>query len=118
MEGLKELRGDHSENIHSDSDEGDSYHYHAVYFSRGSMGTFYIGRQISRNSEEMTMTLKFLERIGARVKFMYDWPKRDDVVTVPVKFVLEEIQFEGPPPFTLDNKTLRQIEAKGKQMKY
>jgi hypothetical protein len=111
-------------NVHSDSEDNDEtekdrdyaeqdfdiYEYYAVYFIKrsGHSGTYYIGQLISKFNDKLT--LKFLQRVGSRSKFYFDWPKREDIATVENDRILHEVKFDAPPPFLLDHKQLRMIE--------
>ena len=79
------------------------HHYYAVYFTQRSKGTFYIGRlTCPHNAETAENSFKFLERVGNRSEYIFDWPTREDVTTVDPVFIMNEIRFDGPPPFCLD----------------
>ena len=81
--------------------------FYAVLFTRGVKKSFYIGCLLDVDC----MKMKFLERVGDRSKYIFDWPRRDDILanTEP-KFILKEVIFQGPPPFTLDTEEACQIQ--------
>ena len=92
------------DNEHGSDVDPDAFRYFTVYFTKrgGIKGMFYIGQMVTEFGDQIT--LKFLQRVGNRTKFYYDWPKRDDTDSVTREFVLTELSFDGPPPFLLDNK--------------
>ncbi|XP_064637076.1 uncharacterized protein LOC135493584 [Lineus longissimus] len=77
--------------------------FYAVLFTRGQTRNFYIGRLIDILIDEENVKIKFLERVGSRTQHTYDWPRRDDILTVEKKFIIDKVVFDGPPPFTLDS---------------
>ena len=56
--------------------------YYAVFFLVRRKKTFYIGRVTGENEDDNTVELKFLERKLVGSRFVYDWPRRDDVCCV------------------------------------
>ena len=93
------------------ADMTDMYHFYAMYYVKpGSRKTamFYFGQHVSESGEQVTQ--KFLQSVGNRTKFYFDWPKRDEIATVNKAYILAEVKFDGPPPFLLGNKQLRKVE--------
>ena len=96
---------DRTESVDNDSTTPLLHHYYAVYFTQRSKGTFYVGRLTNRKNDELHF--KFLERVGNRSAHLFDWPKREDLATVNPMFIMNEVTFDGPPPFSLDGLQLK-----------
>ena len=92
------------------------YCYYTVYFTIRSKGTFSIERVIKRTDEAITM--KFLERVGDRTKFIFDWPKRDDIELVTENFILTKVLFKWPPPFEFKSEQLTAIMSRVREFHY
>ncbi|XP_064613992.1 uncharacterized protein LOC135477727 [Liolophura sinensis] len=84
---------------------------YAVFFhARGSKkGTFYLGRVMKTDGEVADM--KFLERKYGNGN-LYDWPRRDDISTINTSFILQKVEFTGPPPFALTDLEYKVIIGK------
>jgi hypothetical protein len=90
-------------------------HFYAIFFRSRRTRTFYIGRPTGRQDQN-TLEFKFLEKRLGKGTFLYSWPKRDDICYVEKSAVLKKLDFNGPPPFLLENENeIRKIAEEYKE---
>ena len=84
--------------------------YYAVFFMVRRKKSFYIGSPISNTADDVSeVETKFLEKRLVRNEFLYDWPRRQDVCVVEKRAVIREINFTGPPQFSLNAKLAKEL---------
>ena len=49
--------------------------------------------------------------MGKNGRPTYDWPRRDDVSSVDTSYILQKVEFAGPPPFVLDGDQYKAVQV-------